>query len=122
MMGAQLTYRQLFAINSYAGLTALVFIGLSTVVLFLIPPDDYNIQNPVALNIGAYLNPQSTAKAIYSLAVSMDLFTFWRIALLAIGISAASSRALSFGKGLAAVALQWGLMVVVKMGWAAMFG
>jgi hypothetical protein len=122
MMGAQLTYRQLFAISSYAGLTSLVFIGLSAVVLFLVSPDDYNIQNPVASNLGAYLDPQSTPKAIYSLAVSMDLFTFWRIALLAIGISAASSRALSFGKGLAAVALPWGLMVVVKMGWAAMFG
>jgi hypothetical protein len=122
MMGAELTYRQLFAINSYAGLTALIFVGLSAVVLFLIPPDNYDIQNPVAFNIGAYLDPQSTPKAIYSLASSMDLFTFWRIALLAIGISAASSRALSFGKGLAAVALPWGLMVFIKMGWAAIFG
>jgi hypothetical protein len=34
--------------------------------------------------IGAYLDSQSTSKAIYSLAGSMDLFTFWRIALLAI--------------------------------------
>jgi len=92
------------------------------VVLFLIPPDDYDIQNPIAFNIGAYLDPQSTPKAIYSLACSMDLFAFWRITLLAIGISAASSRTVSFGKGLAAVALPWCLMVVVKMGWAAMFG
>jgi len=122
MIGAQLTYRQLFAINSYAALTALVVVGLSTVVLFLVPPDDYDIQNPIAFNIGAYLDPQSTPKAIYSLAGSMDLFTFWRITLLAIGICAASSRTVSFGKALAAVALPWGLMVVVKMGWAVMFG
>jgi len=122
MMGSQLTYRQLFAINSYAALTGLVFIGLSAVVLFLVPPDNYDIQNPVAFNIGAYLDPQSTPKAIYSLAASMDLFAFWRITLLAIGISAASSRTVSFGKGLAAVALPWSLLVAVKMGWAAIFG
>ena len=47
-------------VTGYAGLTALVFVGLSAVVLFLIPPDNYDIQNPVAFNIGAYLDPQST--------------------------------------------------------------
>lgn len=122
MMGAQLTYRQLFAISSYAGLTGLVYVAISAVVLFLVPPDNFDIQNPVAFNIGAYLDPQSTPKAIHSLAGSMDLFTFWRIGLLAIGISAASSRAVSFAKALAAVVLPWALMVMVKMGWAVMFG
>jgi hypothetical protein len=55
-------------------------LGSAQSVLFLVPPDNYDIQNPVAFNIGAYLDPQSTPKAIYSLASSMDLFTFWRIA------------------------------------------
>ena len=121
ILGGQLTYRQVFAINSYAGLTGLVFIALSIVVLYLKPPDDFDVQNPLFFNIGAFLDAQSTPKALYSLAGSLDLFVFWRIALLAVGLSAAAKK-FPFSKALAAVVLPWILMVVAKMGWAAAFG
>ncbi len=121
IMGGQLTYGQLFAINSYAGLTGLVFVILSIVVLFLKPPDDFDIQNPLFFNIGSFLDPASTPKALYALAGSIDLFSFWRIALLAIGLSAAA-RTFPFGKALAAVVMPWALLVAAKVGWAAAFG
>jgi len=121
MMGGQLRFEQVLAVNSYASLTGLVFVLLCVVVLFLKPPDDFNIQNPLAFNIGAFLDPSTTPKALFSVAGSIDLFTFWRIALLAVGLSAAA-RGFSFGKALAAVALPWLLLVVAKAGWAAAFG
>ena len=121
IMGGQLSYGQLFAINSYAGLTGLVFVILSIVVLFLKPPDEFDIQNPLFFNVGSFLDPASTPKALYAVAGSIDLFSFWRIALLAIGMSAAA-RKFSFGKALAAVLMPWMLMVAAKAGWFAAFG
>jgi hypothetical protein len=121
MAGAQLSYRQLLAITSYAFLTSVIFVALGILVVYLKNPDDFNVQNPLGFNPGAYLDPSATPKWLASLAGSADLFAFWKIALLAVGI-AAGERKLSFGRALAAVAMPWLVLVVVKAGWSSAFG
>jgi hypothetical protein len=74
----------------------------------------------LAFNLGAFLSPESTSKAVMSLAKSIDLFSMLSMALLAIGY-AAVSRKLTFGKALGAVVVPWILFVLCKMGWSAMF-
>ena len=121
LMGADVSFGQLFGITAYGSLPDVLFNAAAIAVLFLKNPEEFNFENPVAFNVGAFLDPQSTSKALMSLATSIDVFTFWKLALLAVGVSVAARR-MSFGKALAGVSIPWLLWVVVKTGLAALRG
>jgi Yip1 domain len=122
MMGASLNYKQMLAISSYGMLPGLISSILAIIVMFLKNPEDFNLQNPLAFNLGAFMAPPpTTSKALYGLATSMDLFSFWTILLLATGISVAA-RKFTFSKALVAVIVPWVLYVLAKAGWALAFG
>ena len=121
MMGASLRFKQMFAISSYAMLPGLISSILAIIVMFLKNPDDFNLQNPLFFNVGAALEPPpNTGKFLYSVATSIDLFTFWTMLLLATGISVAA-RKFPFSKAVVAVVVAWVVWVLAKGGWAAAF-
>jgi hypothetical protein len=107
----------MMAIVAYGFLPLVIQTLLSMVVLFLKDPEEFNLQNPLMFNVGAYLSPDSPA-ALRALGSSIDLFSLWIIVLLAIGISAAG-RKIGFGKALAGVGLPWALWVCLKTAAAA---
>lgn len=114
MTDVGLKFKQLFAIVSYAMLPGLISGILAIVVMFLKNPEDFNIQNPLAFNLAAFLDPPPvTGKFIYSLAKSFDLFTFWVILLEATGIAVAA-RKISFTKALMMVVVPWIIYVLVS--------
>jgi hypothetical protein len=118
VMGADIRFPAMLGIVGYGGIPpGIVMTALAILVMFLKSPDDFDLNNPLAFNLGAFL-PDGTAKWIVALGGSMDLFSFWRIGLLAAGISAASPK-IKFGKALFAVALPWALYVVGKTAIAA---
>lgn len=122
MIGASLNFKRMFAITAYGMLPGLIFTILAIVVMYLKNPDDFNLQNPLFFNAGAFMEPPpNTGKFLYSFASSLDLFTFWDIILMAIGISVAD-RKVTMSKALTAVLVPWVIYVFVKSGWAAMFG
>jgi Yip1 domain len=122
MIGASLGFKQMFAISSYAMLPGLISSILAIIVMFLKDPEQFNLQNPLFFNLGALLEPPpGTGKFLYSLATSIDLFTFWTILLLATGISV-GARKVSFSKALVAVVAPWVVWVLVKSVWAGRFG
>jgi hypothetical protein len=120
MMSAQLKFKQVFSVMCYAGLTGVVFSILGIVVMFLKNPEDFNLRNPLAFNPAAFLDPLQTPKFLYALLSSIDLFSFWAIALIAVGLSAAGQR-LSFGKALVGVLIPWGVLVLSKAAMAGVF-
>jgi hypothetical protein len=120
-LGAHLRFKQVFGVTSYALLPMLVSTVLALVVMLLKNPDDFNLRNPLAFNVGAFLDPQSTAKWLVSLGASLDLFSIWVVILLAIGLAAAAPR-LSFSKALTGVMTPWLVLVVLKSAWAGAFG
>jgi hypothetical protein len=117
MMSAGIGLKRMMAIVAYGFLPMLLQTALSMVVLFLKDPEEFNLQNPLMFNVGAYLSPDSPA-ALRAFGSSIDLFSLWIIILLAIGISTAA-RKMSFGKAFAGVALPWALWVCVKTAAAA---
>jgi hypothetical protein len=122
MMGASLSFKQMFGITAYSMLPGLVGTILSIIVVFIKNPEEFNLQNPLAFNLGAFLEPPpGSSKALYALATSIDLFTFWQILLLAVGISVAA-RKFPFSKALVAVVVPWIVLVIGKVGWAALMG
>lgn len=120
MMGAQFSFKQSFAVYCYASLTGLVYSALAILVMFLKNPDDFDIQHPLIFNLGAFL-PDGTAKWLKAFGYSIDLFSIWLVLLLAVGLAAADRR-LGFSKALTGVVGCWVVLVVLKVGWAAMFG
>ena len=121
IMTADVSFKQLFGITAYAFLPDLLFSAAAIGVMFLKSPDEFNMENPLAFNIGAFLDPDSTSRAAMSFASSIDLFSFWKLALLALGIAVAA-RKISFRTALFGVTAPWLVWVVVKSGLAVLRG
>ena len=98
-----------------------IFTVLAIAVMFMKPPDDFNMQNPLMFNPGAFMDPNSTSKGLMSLASALDLFTIWKLLLVGLGLKAAGGKHLSMGGAMTAVFLPWILFVLCAAGFAAMF-
>jgi hypothetical protein len=120
--GAALKFNQTFAITAWAMLPRVIAGILSIVVMFIENPEDFNLQNPLAFNFGAFMEPPpNSGKFIYSMATSVDLFTIWTILLIAVAISVAA-RKVPFSKALILVVAPWIIWVLAASGFAGMFG
>lgn len=116
LVGTQLTFRQAFAVTCYALLPYALATLLAFVLLFVKSPADFDLQNPVASNIAAFLDPNTTPAWLLSVGKSVDLFTVWVLVLLATGFSAAA-RKLDWSKALSWVVTAWAVWLVVKGVW-----
>ncbi|MCL6506423.1 MAG: YIP1 family protein [Bryobacteraceae bacterium] len=119
--GAELRFRQAFSITTYASLPSVLGAVLGMLVMRFKNPEDFDLQNPVPLNLGAYLDPTSTPKFLHTIAGSLDLLSIWVILLLALGFSTAA-KAVSYRRALILVILPWAVYVLIKAGWSAAFG
>lgn len=86
ILSAPVRFGQVFAIVTYAQLPGLLMSILIVIVLQLKNAADYNLQNPLMFNPGAFMDPQTSPKFVYSLASSLDLFTIWILLLVATGL------------------------------------
>ena len=112
LMAAELRFKQVFAVTVWAGLPRVISAILTITVLFLKNPDDFNLRNPTAFNVGAFMDPTGGSTFLYTLATSLDLFTIWTIILLAKGLKAAAGKKLSFTGALVAVVAPWIFLVL----------
>jgi hypothetical protein len=113
LLGTELKFTQMFGITAYAFLVRGLYNLLLILLLYLKPPEDFNIQvSP--FSPAAYMNRQENPKWLMSLAGSLDLFTIWTIVLLAIGFSVAAKK-LSFSKALISIAIPWLILVAAQM-------
>ena len=78
--------------------------------------DGFLIQNPAATNLGALLDPTGSP-VLYALLSSVDVFTFWSLFLMAIGVTCISK--VKRGTAFAVVFGWYGLWVLIKLGLAA---
>jgi hypothetical protein len=119
--GAGLKFREAFSVTSYSFLPSAISSVLALVVMFLKNPEDFDMQNPLPANLGAFLSTQTTPKWLHAMAASFDLFTFWIMLLMALGFSVVAKR-LSFGKSLTLVLIPWAVYVLIKVGLAGITG
>lgn len=121
IMDVTMPLRRAYAVTWYAMLPGVISGLLALVVMYSKDPADFDLRNPLAFNIGAYLDKGSTAKSVYSLATSLDLFSIWLVVLLGIGYAAASQFRVSVRKSIGVVAAAWCLFILVKAGLASIF-
>ncbi len=87
---ANVSYKVALAIVMYASLPGILKFLLATVTLFMgIAPDSFNLQNPIATNLGV-LFTAADHPALYTLGSMIDIFMFWTLALTAIGFTCVS--------------------------------
>lgn len=120
--GAGLKYRQALSITCYSFLPSALASILALVILFLKNPEDFDLRNPLPLNLGAIISSPETAGWLKALARSMDLFTFWIIALMALGFSTAAGKKLSFSKALVLVVIPWAVAALIGAALAGLQG
>lgn len=122
IMSAPVKFKQVFAVMCFSSIPNVIAAILAIVVMFLKNPNDFDLQNPTMFNIGAFLDPDKTSKFLYSLAGAFDLFSFWTIILIAIGLrAAAGKRQLSFGGALFSVLLPWSIFILGRAALRSLF-
>jgi len=122
VFGGKASYPGIFATFMYASLPSIVKVLLGVIVIYVggMAPESFNIKNFAPTNFGAFLNPMETNKALYSFASSIDIVTFWWLAVLAIGT--ATVAGVKRSSGYIAVFGWWAIIVLVGVGWAAAMG
>lgn len=117
---AGLNFKTSLGIVTHAYMPYVITSLLAILILFLKPPDQVDIQNLVASNAGAFLSG-GAPKWLETLSASLDLFTFWALALMAFGFSIARPKKVSMASGLAWIVGLWVIYVVARVSLAAMF-
>jgi hypothetical protein len=121
LYSAGLKFGQLFGVTAYAFLTGAVGGILAVIVMYLKPPDEFDLQSPLAFNVGAFLSPETTSAWLRSIGSSIDLFSLWTIFLLGAGIAAVSGK-LKLGQTMTGLGILWLIWVVCKAGFSAIVG
>jgi hypothetical protein len=118
--GADLTFKQALSITSYSFLPNCLSAILAIVVIFFVNPVDFDLNNPLALNLGWFLDSETTPRWLQAAASSIDLFSIWIMLLLALGFSTAVKK-ISYSKALTVIVALWAVWVVLKAGGTALF-
>jgi hypothetical protein len=121
VFGGKAKYGSIFAVYMYATLPSIIKSLLGAIVLFAgATPESFNLKNFAPTNLGAFLNPMETNKALYTFATSIDAITIWTLVLLGMGI--ATVAGVKRTSGYIAVFGWWILIVLVGVGYAAITG
>jgi hypothetical protein len=83
-------------------------------------PESFNIKNFAPTNMGAFLDPMDTNKALYALATAFDATTSWVVVLMSIGV--ATVAGVKRSAGYIAVFGWWLIVVLFSVGAAALMG
>jgi hypothetical protein len=117
---AELSFGQSLAIVAWSFfLLALVTTSVVLTVMALRAEWSINPREALQANLAMFLDRQTTAKPLYTLASSLDLFTVWVLWLLATGYGVATRR--MTGAAAAGVLGVWALYVLGKVALAAIF-
>ena len=114
--GAGARFPAALGIIAHASIPSLLSSIILFAVLYLRPPGTVDLENPLATNVGAFL-PDGSAAWLVSLCRSVDIFSFWTLALIAVGFAAVNPRKLKGPKPYAIAFAVWAVFVAVRTGW-----
>lgn len=120
--GGKATFGKVFAVFIYGTLPMALTSILGSIIIFsgLVPPESYNVENPAPVSVGAFLSAQDVGPAIYSLASRLDFTVIWSMVLISIGL--ATVAGVKRSSGYITVFGWWTLVLIIRVGFAALFG
>jgi Yip1 domain len=122
LMGAGAGFRNVFSVTAYSYFAYnSILLALSAITLCVISDkESINPENMLLSHAGAFLDRATTNKALFSIAASMDIFSFWLLFLMALGLSKVSKH-ITFACTAAVVVGVWALYTAVKAGVSLLF-
>ena len=121
VFGGRARYGSIFALFYYAWLPQTIKTILGTIVIYAgMAPESFNVKNFAPTNLGAFLDPMDTNKALYALATSLDALTIWSLVLLGLGTAVVAGVKRS--SGYIAVFGWWAIFVLIGVVWNAIMG
>jgi Yip1 domain len=120
LAGGDVKFSTSLGIVSHAFVPTVLSTLIFLLVLFLKPRGSFDLDNPVATNLGV-LVPEDAPKWLLKLGISFDIFSLWILILIAIGFAAANPRKLKFGKALGIALAVWAVFVIGRVGVAWIF-
>jgi hypothetical protein len=120
LAGANVNYTTSLGIVSHAFVPSIISSVLFLLILYLKAPGTVDLENPVATNIAAFL-PEESAKWLAKLCMSIDIFSFWTLVLIAMGFAAANSKKLNGSRAYTIAFTVWATFVVIRVAWAFIF-
>ena len=117
--GAEIPFKQALAVVIYSNLPGMVKAALAMVSLLAgADPEGFTFQNPVATNLGYFVNP-TASPVLYSAASAVDVIAIWILVLAGIGFSRISKLKMATTMS---VAFGWYILIsLVGVGFAAAF-
>lgn len=116
VLGKENSYGPLLSVTLYTFLAIGIISSLLFVTMLFLKGSDFDLQNPMATNLAAFLSflfeKDSLPKFVWSLARSVDIFAIWMIVLLGIGYAAVSRRLKTSTATLTLGALYFGYSLV----------
>lgn len=118
MFGGEGTFKQAFSVTLYSWMPMMIA-GIAMLVILIARGEvgAEQLNSLVMSNLG-FLADMKEQPVVHALLSSIDVFTFWTLALFVVGFSFVSG--LSRGKSAALVLTLWVVMIVIKVGFAAM--
>jgi Yip1 domain len=110
--GAELTFNQCIAVTMYTSLPSLVKGLLAILLILLGATGNFTFQNPIASNLSGLVDPSS--HFLYSLLMSIDIFTIWTLLLAGIAFSCLTK--VSRGTCLAVIFGWWVVFILATSG------
>jgi hypothetical protein len=120
IFGVRASFKPVFSVTCYADLPAVIGDLMAIAMILFGDPSRFNPQSPIPTNPGFFLDPLTTPRALYSLAGSLDLLTFWFLALLAVGLARVSRGQVKARSIFLAYLAVWLVLVLGKAGLAMM--
>jgi len=116
---SEVSFKQALAIVAWS-LFALALVTTPLLLLVLQLKGDWNLnpQEVLQANLGLFLDKAATAKPLWALVTSIDLFSLWLVFLLATGFAVVSRKKTS--AAIWGVVVPWAVIVLVKVGWSAL--
>ncbi|HXU37318.1 MAG TPA: Yip1 family protein [Blastocatellia bacterium] len=129
LIQAKTTFKKILSVVSWT-FAAMGILSSVVMIASLMVRDEEGLRNIdptqpagiVPTNLAVFL-ASDASPVIKAIAGSLDVFSIWILILLSIGFAAiAGSRKITTGKAATVVFGFWLVFVVIKVGWAAMFG
>jgi hypothetical protein len=123
IMGASINFKKSLAVTMWgAAPPGIIMTVLGIVLMYVKEPETLSIDpsKNVTSNLGLLVSDKAHP-VLASLLGSVDVFSAWSIALLAIGFATISQRKLTTGQAATGVIIGWLVWVLGKAGFAALF-
>jgi Yip1 domain len=112
---AQVKYKTALAVVFYGWLPKVIFYAIAIVVMIVgVEPEGFDMESPVATNLGVLLGSNTDQRFLYHLLSYVDLFSIWWVFLMGLAFATVSQKKISTGAAVTAVTLWYVLFALVR--------